>query len=324
MSATESIAGRAEHSDGDLKVSVIMAVYNAESYLQEAIDSVLEQSYADFEFIIINDGSTDKCSRILHTYDDERIRLVERENRGLATSLNEAIGISRGRYIARMDHDDICLPERLERQLDYMEKNPEVGILGAQAYLIDEAGNRIGATCHPVSEKAIRRCLEFVCPMTHPTYFVRKEVYRQVDGYRNIRIEDYDFLLRALENGVVIRNLQDKLLLYRTVSSGMSLSNLQRTISLWTLVRKAHRLRISGASDDKIFRERSSLNNEQSTWFQFVSEMKYALSAKKNQGNWLFRSLIYAAIGFVSLMHAQLFLFEFSYWRSKMITWYYG
>lgn len=312
-----------KNNNFDPTVSVVMTVYNAEKFLKEAVDSILNQSYSNFEFIIINDGSTDNCSQILNAYKDKRIRLIERENIGLAESLNEAIEISRGKYVARMDHDDISLKNRLELQLDFMENNPDVGILGAQAYLINEEGDVIGQTNNPVANKAILKCLEFVCPLTHPTYFIRKDVYHKLNGYRNINIEDYDFLLRASENGIKILNMTTKVLMYRTVSSGMSLINLQRTITLWALVRKAHRLRVKGIKDDGILEKMYSLNDKSSVWFGFVFNLQSKLYAKKAGSNPRDSYVICLIIGVISILHYQLFSFKFNHLRSKIITRYY-
>ena len=107
-----------------------MPVYNGEKYLQEAIESILNQTFKDFEFIIINDGSTDKTLEIIKSFTDPRIKLITQENRGIIYSLNKGITESRGKYIARMDADDISLPERLEKEYRFLEQNPNYGIVG--------------------------------------------------------------------------------------------------------------------------------------------------------------------------------------------------
>jgi len=118
----------------DVKVSIVMSVYNAQKYLDEAIESILNQTYSNFEFIIINDGSTDKSLEIIENYakKDSRIIVINRENKGLIYSLNEGIRKANGKYIARMDADDISLPQRLEKQVEFMEKNKNIGICGTQ------------------------------------------------------------------------------------------------------------------------------------------------------------------------------------------------
>ena len=122
-------------------VSVLMSVYNGDRYLDEAIDSILSQTYENFEFIIINDGSTDHTKDILSSYSnqDNRIRVFHQKNHGLTFSLNRGLELSRGKYVARMDADDISSPRRLEEQINYLRANPEVGVLGTQMEIINES-----------------------------------------------------------------------------------------------------------------------------------------------------------------------------------------
>lgn len=115
------------------QISVIMSVYNGEKYLREAIDSILNQTFTHFEFIIVNDGSTDKSLNIIKSYNGSRIILVQQENKGLAAALNEGIKIAKGKYIAMMDADDISLPTRLEKQIQFMEAHPEYVAIGSWA-----------------------------------------------------------------------------------------------------------------------------------------------------------------------------------------------
>ena len=115
-----------------------MSVYNAEKYIEEAIQSVLNQTYNNFEFIIINDGSEDNSLEMLKNFlADDRIILIDRENKGLVSSLNEGILKSKGNFIARMDADDICLPNRFEEQLNFMKKNSDVGVCGSWIELLE-------------------------------------------------------------------------------------------------------------------------------------------------------------------------------------------
>ncbi|NHJ46179.1 MAG: glycosyltransferase family 2 protein, partial [Asgard group archaeon] len=126
-------------SSSKIKVTVLMSVFNGEKYLREAIDSVLHQTFTDFEFLIINDGSTDNSVEIINSYDDERIHLVHNEqNIGLAASLNKGINLARGEYIARMDCDDINHQTRLEKQVKFMDKNPDIGLLSSANRFIQD------------------------------------------------------------------------------------------------------------------------------------------------------------------------------------------
>lgn len=113
------------------KISVVMPVYNTkEEWLREAIESILNQSYKDFEFIIIDDGSDKSIEPIVNSYNDARIVLIRQENQGIAKSLNYGFKISKGEYIARMDSDDISMPERFEKQVNFLDKNPQISVLG--------------------------------------------------------------------------------------------------------------------------------------------------------------------------------------------------
>src|SRR5437868_7347070 len=129
-------------------VSVIMTVYNAQEYLNMAVDSILNQTYKNLEFIIINDGSTDNSGHIIEAYNDPRIKYIPQKNQGLAAALNKGIGLAKGKYIARMDHDDISYQMRLEKQVEFMEDNREVAMAGTSFDLIDSDSGIIGSSYH--------------------------------------------------------------------------------------------------------------------------------------------------------------------------------
>ena len=120
-------------------VSVVMTVYNTERYVGEAVGSVLGQTFGDFEFVIVDDGSTDRSTTILKDFAarDPRIRLVSRPNTGIVAAANEGIGLARGRYLARMDSDDVCLPRRFETQVNYLEQHPECVLVGSRVTVVD-------------------------------------------------------------------------------------------------------------------------------------------------------------------------------------------
>ncbi|MBC7694099.1 MAG: glycosyltransferase family 2 protein [Burkholderiales bacterium] len=135
-------------------VSIIMTAYNEELYIKEAIESVLAQTYTDFEFIIVNDGSIDQTESIILSFSDDRIKYVKNEhNLKLIDSLNIGLNLAKGKYIARMDSDDLCMPERLEKQIEFMEANPEIGISGAQLIVF---GSHDGFMNYPLTHDDIR------------------------------------------------------------------------------------------------------------------------------------------------------------------------
>jgi glycosyltransferase involved in cell wall biosynthesis len=209
-------------------VSVIMPVYNAETHLTQAIDSILNQSFRDFEFVVIDDGSTDTSQAILKAIADRDRRLViyTQPNRGLIASLNEGWKIARGTYIARMDADDISLPRRLEKQVAYLDRNRDVGIVGTWIQDIGRSGEAGPVWPLPTSPGTIPWFLMFGNCMAHPSVMMRREVVAKL-GYRTaaIHVEDYDLWMRA---SAVTRlaNIPEVLLKYRVLSHSVSSRNL--------------------------------------------------------------------------------------------------
>jgi glycosyltransferase involved in cell wall biosynthesis len=206
------------------KISVLLPVYNAEPYLAETIDSVLAQTFSDFELIIINDGSTDRSADIIRSYSDKRIRFIEQQNMGLSATLNKGIALARGEYIARQDNDDISLPERFRKQADYLDAHPSAMLLGTSAEIIDDKGCRTGRTLdHQKSSVGLKYNLLFNNPFVHSSVMFRKAVIVSAGDYRvnNDFFEDYDLWSRIARVGDVA-NLKERLLLYREVQSSMS------------------------------------------------------------------------------------------------------
>ena len=205
------------------KVTVLMPVYDGEKYLREAIDSILSQTFTDFEFLIIDDGSSDRTVNIIHSYEDTRIILIKNEtNLGLVATLNRGLSLAKGEYIARMDADDISFCDRLDQQVSFLDSNPEVSLLGTNAQVIDAKGN-LKDVCHIVSgDKLLKWQMCYDCPFIHPTIMMKKSTASIVDGYTCDVIkgrekysgEDYD-LWRRIENISHIDNLQNILLYLR-------------------------------------------------------------------------------------------------------------
>ncbi|MGV4793001.1 glycosyltransferase [Rhizobium sp. F40D2] len=234
-------------------ISVVLPVYNGEAFLREAVESILEQTFTDFELIIINDGSTDgsgPLSRELATL-DRRIVLVERPNDGLVSALNEGISRARSNLIARMDADDVAMPERLELQYARMQAEPQLGVLGSFTRLMDKTGSIIRLSDYPVTELEAARFLERGCPIAHPTAMMRREVVLAAGGYRKAfsHCEDYDLWLRVNELGYGIANLPKPLLNYRMHGGNVSAVH-REAQELGTLIaRLAHRVRKAGLRD---------------------------------------------------------------------------
>ena len=166
---------------GNPKVTVLMPVYNGEIYLAEAIESILNQTFADFEFLIIDDGSTDNTWGILSSYNDNRIRLTRNpKNVGLIESLNNALTLAIGHYIARIDADDISLPKRLEKQKEFLDKNLEIALVGSWVEIIDRQGKRIGYQKFLWDDSLIRWQLLFKTTFAHSAIMARRDVLTAV------------------------------------------------------------------------------------------------------------------------------------------------
>jgi glycosyltransferase involved in cell wall biosynthesis len=207
-----------------------MPVYNGEKYVGEAIESILTQTFADFEFLIINDCSTDKSVDIIGSYRDNRIRLLHNEvNMGLIDTLNKGIDLATGGYIARMDQDDISMPERLQRQVAFMETHPGTAVCGTWAVTIDEDGKPLGKLETPVGPR-IDKDLWRPSPIIHPSAFMRTSVARHYKYNRQfIDAEDYELWLR-ISKDYPIENIGEYLLHYRISPTSITTVHRQRQL----------------------------------------------------------------------------------------------
>lgn len=215
------------------KISVVMSVYNGERYLKEAIESILSQTFSDFEFVIINDGSDDNSENIIKTFDDKRIQYFPKEHSGLINSLNFGLEKARGEFIARFDSDDVSLPNRLEKQFNFLVQNPENVLVGTHAIKINESGENTGEFIYPpISWKEIKKYSLRHNPFIHPTVMFRKDVLEKVGNYRNFKYaEDYELWTRLIYK-YPCANLPEKLLKYRIHSEQVTKkSNFKMRIS---------------------------------------------------------------------------------------------
>jgi glycosyltransferase involved in cell wall biosynthesis len=213
------------------RVTVLMAVRDGARYLREAVASILAQTYRDFEFLVIDDGSADATAAIVGSFGDPRVRLVRNtEPLGLSASLNAGIDLARGEYIARMDGDDVSLPERLARQVAHLDARPACAVVGVKMRLIGPAGEDAGvweADARTTTSDEIRRQLPRGNCVPHPGVMIRAAVLRS-HRYRTRRsAQDYDLWLRLCAEGLLIEKLDTPLLLYRR--HGESVSARQRT-----------------------------------------------------------------------------------------------
>lgn len=204
-------------------VSVIMGVHNGMPYLKEAVESILKQTYKNFELIIVEDASTDKTWEYLNKLRGKKIKLLRnKKNLGLARSLNKALSFAKGEYIARMDADDISLPSRLTEQLKFMMNNKNIDICGTWAAIVNEDGKRVAKAHYPKKDKEIKQVLKWTTPLIHPTWVVNRKVFHELNGYKEYWdfVEDYEFLLRAKKYQMA--NIPKELLFWRSQSSRRS------------------------------------------------------------------------------------------------------
>lgn len=221
-------------------VTVLMPVHNGENYLREAIDSILAQTFGDFEFLVIDDGSSDLSRLIVESYDDPRIILIANaENRGTVHVLNQGISLAKGRYIARMDSDDISLPTRLERQISFMDEHPDIGVSGTGMRLIKK-GKLKNTRTQPTSDQELKIQLLFSTCFFHPTVIFRTDLAKAYPYPDNlVYTQDYNYWTR-LASVTRFANLDDISLYFREHESQTSSRKADLQITNARIVRAAY------------------------------------------------------------------------------------
>lgn len=197
-------------------VSVIMSVYNSEAYLKAAVESILNQTYRDFEFLIVNDCSSDSSLEILHSYRDQRIKIIDNpENLGLAKSLNKAVKQAGGKYIARMDSDDISLPDRFEKQVAYLESHPDTGLVYGDLirFHSHELANEMDSNDYQADY--IRSILLFYNVVNHPCVMMKREIFDSYSYNPDFSVTEDVKLWTEISAQYPMERLPDNLLLYR-------------------------------------------------------------------------------------------------------------
>ena len=211
-------------------ISVLLPVYNAQDYLRESIDSILGQTFTDFELIIINDGSTDGSKAIMDSYADPRIMIIDQENAGLPVSLNRAIAKAKGKYLARQDADDVSLPTRLSEQAAYLEAYPDCALLGTWAQIIEKDNLTNRTLTHPSENGEVQIKLLFYNCFVHSSVMMRKDTLNRCGVYpedpEKFPPEDYDLWLRIAPVAQVA-NLPKVLLQYRELPGSISRQKLE-------------------------------------------------------------------------------------------------
>jgi glycosyltransferase involved in cell wall biosynthesis len=205
-------------------VSVVMAVYNGEDYLREAIDSLVNQTLTDTEIVVIDDGATDKSPEILASYGD-RLRVVRQANQGQTRALNHGLRLARGKYIARMDQDDVAEPQRLQKQAEFMEAHPQIGLLGSAYHEMDAQGRIFRTIYPPTGDPELRRTLAKYCPFMHSAMMFRRDLLAQTGDYTESEqyrhFQDLDLWIRLAQHSQ-IDNLPEPLMRRRVHGSSAS------------------------------------------------------------------------------------------------------
>jgi hypothetical protein len=208
-------------------ISVIMSVHNGRRFLSETIESVLAQSWSDFEFIIVDDGSSDGSTEVIRGYAerDSRLQVLTQEKHGLTRSLNRGLTVARGEFVARQDADDISAPERLAVQRDYMQQNPNLAAVGSWCRFIDEAGVETGGLRYPVQHEEIAWAMLGYTAIAHPSAMLRRSAIDRFGAYDETftYAQDYELWTRWISLGAQLQNIPKDLIFYRVWSGQISL-----------------------------------------------------------------------------------------------------
>jgi glycosyltransferase involved in cell wall biosynthesis len=236
--AKESFTGMSKNQP---KISVLMPVYNGGKYIREAIDSVLNQTFVDFELIVVNDGSTDDTQDQLNTYHDSRIRVFNQKNGGVSAALNTGLKHANARYIARFDADDVCYPNRLEKQYQFMEEHPDFVLIGSDADYMSEQGEFLFKYINiGHSNEEIQARIKDYCPFVHSSVFYRRDIIIECGSYEvNAHtFEDYFLWLKVVTKGKTL-NFQEPLIKVRFNAASVTVDEKDREPLFISLKKKA-------------------------------------------------------------------------------------
>ncbi len=210
------------------KISVVMSVYNGSNFLDKSIRAILDQTFQAFEFIIIDDASTDRTPDIIKQFAEKDPRIKSFRNQtnigpaGFIRNLNSGCRQAKGKYIARIDHDDISRKDRLQLQFDFLENNPDIFIVGAALRKVDENNGDLGLMIPPENDEQIRKIMPKKISLYHPVIMFRKDFYEDFYREKMRYCEDYDFYLRIMTDNMKMANLKDCLLDYRILQNSLS------------------------------------------------------------------------------------------------------
>ncbi len=230
-----------------------MSVYNAADYLAEAVSSILNQTYRDLEFIIINDGSTDHTREILESYSDQRILLLHQENAGLTKSLNRALSLARGEFIGRQDADDVSMPDRFQTQVQFLRDKPDVAMVGSSVKVIDTQGDELAFFNPPCDSDTIRHKLKSYNCFWHGSVLFRHSSIKAVGGYTEAftTAQDYDLWLRFAQR-YPLENLPTPLYAYRFNPNAVTFKRIISQQRLAQVARELAKARENGQPEDAV------------------------------------------------------------------------
>jgi glycosyltransferase involved in cell wall biosynthesis len=233
-------------------ISIVMPIYNCAEYLSEALRSVLNQSFTDFEIIIIDDGSADEPEKIVRSFNDARIRWYQCDHAGLVHQLNFGLQQASGEFIARMDGDDVMIHHRLEVQIKFLRSNPSVGVLGSSYIAITQQGQRDRIYRFPLSDREIKDAFPVYNPISHPSVMYKRSLVLEVGGYREqyFTAEDFDLWLRLLDR-TGFANIDEPLLLKREQNSSVTLQQQTRTKNIHLTLAKDYIQHKKNLTSDK-------------------------------------------------------------------------
>lgn len=274
----------------DPKVSVIMSVYNGERFLHEAVGSILNQTFSDLEFIIINDGSTDSTRMILESYTDPRMRIFNQKNIGLTRSLNKGLKKAKGKYIARQDADDVSDRKRLEYQVDFMENHPDVGLVGTFGTIINEDGRFLKSWKLPEGHDRINEMLLSGNCFLHGSVLFRRECLVTVGHYREEfeYAQDYDYWLRIAEK-YKVENIDKELYRYRLNTDAISREKITEQLNYHLLIIQLARERRKTGNDSLGEIDIKNIRMELTDRFQMTTSQinEFLAKAYLNNAFWL-------------------------------------
>lgn len=303
------------------QITVLMPAYNAEAYIAEAIESVLVQTFTDFELLIINDGSTDKTKSIIRSYTDRRIRLYTTENRGVIEALNFGLSLAKGRYIARFDADDVCYAERLMVQFEFLENNPDYVLVGSASDYIDKDGHFLFEWQPGAYESdELQKIIYAESPFDHPAIMYIKDVAVKLGGYPKgaVHFEDHLFWTHFFEYGK-LKNLKQPLIKHRFNPESVTVDERWRGIAFQNIKYRSIKQGYVSKEDEEQLKEILKKQD----FKKFKDAAYYSMIAKKYLWNQhqptKARAHLLKAISIMPMRYEPYVLYFLSFFPEKLI-----